>query len=385
MNKEEFQLLIEKYLDGEISLEELKILVNYYESFQKNNQWVEELGSEKEIKQRVLINILDILQDDNVNEVKVIPIYKKNWFKYTAAATVALLLSLSFFIKKDKINNTKPIIVNTIQNDIKIGTDKAILTLNDGSLVALEKGQEYATDNIVSNGEELVYAATSRKKIEVEYNYLTIPRGGQYHIKLSDGTQVWLNSESQIKYPVEFPSGKTRQIQLVYGEAYFDVSPSTSHNGAKFNVLTKNQEVEVLGTEFNIKAYKDENYIYTTLIEGKVSVKNGSNKEVLKPNEQSILNIENKDFVVSKVDVYSETAWKRGVFSFKNKSLKDIMKVLSRWYNVDVVFVDKKLENTVFKGVLNKNQSIEDILNLIKNTNFINDYEINNNTIILKK
>ncbi|TGV00561.1 FecR family protein [Flavivirga rizhaonensis] len=384
INKEDFQELIEKYLDGKSTLEELKLLVNYYESYQQEYTWVEELGSEEATRNRVLINIHKELQNEEENSVKGISFYQKTLFKYGVAASLILFIAFNFFFKDnqllvDPIN--KSVIVN---NDIKIGTDKAILTLEDGTGVILEKGENYIADNLSSNGEALIYNTAREKKTEIAYNYLTIPRGGQYQVKLSDGTIVWLNSESQIKYPVSFPKGEARQVELLYGEAYFDVSPSTNHNGAKFKILTGIQEVEVLGTEFNIKAYKDEKTIYTTLVEGKVAIKNGELNNILSPNQQSILNTKNNDLVIAKVDTFSEIAWKRGVFSFKNKSLKDIMKVLSRWYDVDVVFIDKTLEDVQFKGVLSKNQNIEEILILIKNTNFINAYEINNNTIILK-
>ncbi|WP_343330742.1 FecR family protein [Polaribacter staleyi] len=382
MKNKKAESLIAKFIVKSISAEELD----------KLSLWIESPENELLFKEYIKINYAVDYNLSNFNKekskLKILKrIESKNKvvklskvLKYAAA--IALLVSLFVFTNKDYADKNDTLIVN----EILPGHDKAILTLEDGKQIVLEKGNEIITDKVTGNGDELVYSDKLKPKVieELIYNYLTIPRGGQYRVKLSDGTDVWLNSESKLKYPVNFIEGKTRQVELVYGEAYFDVSPSTNHNGDKFKVLTKNQEVEVLGTEFNIKAYKDENSIYTTLIEGKVRIENDSNKVVLKPNEQSVLNINNKDFVVSKVDVYSEVAWKRGLFSFKNKSLKEIMKVLSRWYDVDVVFVDKKLENVVFKGVLNKNQSIQDILILIKNTNFINDYEIDNNTIILK-
>ena len=148
---------------------------------------------------------------------------------------------------------------------------------------------------------------------------------------LSDGTKVWLNSESQLKYPVAFNDGETRQVELVYGEAYFDVSPSTAHKGARFKVFNQSQEVEVLGTEFNIKAYKDETNIYTTLVEGKVAISAAGKNQILKPNQQSNLNLETGSIEITTVDVYNETTWIDGIFSFENKPLKEILKVLSRW------------------------------------------------------
>ena len=216
----------------------------------------------------------------------------------------------------------------------------------------------------------------------IKYNYLTIPRGGQFFIKLSDGTQVSLNSESQLKYPVHFIEGETREVELVYGEAYFDVSPSTNHKGAKFKVLNNTQEIEVLGTEFNIKAYQDEVNIYTTLVEGKVAINTPNLKQLLIPNQQSILDTQNNTLSVITVDVLEAISWKEGVFSFVDKPLKDIMKVLSRWYDVDIIFDNKELESAEFIGTLNKNQSIDEVLSIMKSFS-LNNYEIKGDTIIL--
>ncbi|GAA4234595.1 DUF4974 domain-containing protein [Postechiella marina] len=391
VDKKDFQELIEKYLDGKISLEEIKLLVNYYESYQQEHEWVEALGSKNKIKQRMLINILDELQNED-KAILAIPFYKKPIFKYAVAATIALLIALPFIFESNIINNQQTIVNTTINNNIEIGTSKATLTLGDNSVVRLEKGKQLKIDNIFSNGQQLVYNKKRPKtktraqntKVKIEYNYLTIPRGGEFYVVLADGTEVWLNSETQLKYPTTFVKGEERRVELVYGEAYFHASPSTKHSGSKFKVINKVQDIEVLGTEFNIKAYKDEDFTYTTLIEGAVKVNNGSHTETLKPNEQSILNNNNKDFVVAKVDTYSEIAWKRGLFSFKRKTLKEIAKVLSRWYDVNFVFENKELEDVQFKGVISRNQNIEEILIQIQNTNYINAYEINDNTISLK-
>ena len=381
--------LIIKFLSNNafsISKEELKYLETWIENPENESTFLEYVKINASIEKH--LNIYDIEKAElNIrDQIR----QKKNLFfrrkvkkviTYTTAASILLMVALSmFFNKGSDAVHAKPIIVN---NTIPIGTDKATLTLEDGSEIALNKGQEYRADGIISNGEELVYDSEVKCKVTA-YNTLTIPKGGQFHVILSDSTEVWLNSDSQIKYPVVFTDGKTRQVELIYGEAYFDVSPSTKHNGATFKVLTKAQEVEVLGTEFNIKAYSDENSIYTTLVEGMVAVDFGFEKETLSPNQQSILNIDNKKVIVDFVDVYNETSWKNGIFSFKGKALKDIMKVLSRWYDTDFVFSNKDLEEVKFNGVLSKNQNIEDILLTIKNTNFINAYEIHKNTIILR-
>lgn len=314
-----------------------------------------------------------------------VPVRKLYW-KYVAAASVIALLATGYFFREALFSGRFPMDGDTtiVNSTIEKGTDKAVLTLEDGTTVTLEKGKSYQADNISSNGEKLVYSQSKNPKEAIKYNYLTIPRGGQFAITLSDDTQVWLNSESQLKYPTAFIEGATREVELVYGEAYFDVSPGTDHNGAKFKVLSSYQEVEVLGTEFNVKAYKDETNTYTTLVEGKVAVSSEKGKQDLSPNQQSILNMDAKTFTVETVDVYNEISWKEGIFSFEGKSLEEIMKVLSRWYDMEVVLENDAVRNVEFNGSLGKDQSIEEILNIIKNFKVIRAYEINNRTVILK-
>jgi len=326
------------------------------------------------------------LKEAQIEGVNPIEPSRRKWY-IGVAACIAILISSSIFFNKElndfNKNDTQianPIIIN---NTIEIGTDKAVLTLANGSNVELVKGESYNTQNASSDGKGIVYNAKTAEK-EIAYNYLTTPRGGQFFVKLSDGTQVWLNSESRLKYPEIFIDGEVRQVELVYGEAYFDVSPSIEHKGSKFKVINQAQEVEVLGTEFNIKAYKDETNLYTTLIEGKVAVSMMNREEILVPNQQLKLDLTNNNAVVSIVDVYREISWKDGVFSFKNKPLKDIMKVLSRWYEIDVIFDNNALKNTLFSGALKKKLSIIDILETITMTNNIN-YEIINKTVILKQ
>lgn len=324
-----------------------------------------------------------ILGKSNKEKLKTgIPFFRESWFKYAAAASIVLLFSISYLVMNKATQENRAVILAPV---IEKGTDKATLTLEDGSIVTLEKGASYQANNINSNGEQIIYdAVNSTAESEIAYNYLTIPRGGQFFVQLSDGTKVWLNSESQLKYPVTFIDGKMRQVELVYGEAYFEVSPSTDHKGSTFKVLTKAQELEVLGTEFNIKAYKDESSIYTTLVEGKVSLSTVGMMQLLAPNQQSNFDLSSNSVTISTVDVYSEISWKNGLFSFKSMPLKDIMKVLSRWYDVEVVFADPTMEIVKFNGVLSRNQHLEEILTTIQNTNFINAYVIKNKKITIK-
>ncbi|WP_242204244.1 FecR family protein [Aestuariivivens insulae] len=349
---------------------------------------INNLTDETLIKERLnLLNQIDKQNDWQQVKSKINhPVKKMFIWRYAAAIVIGLLATTLFF--KDKWFHTAtdtgivPKVVSP--NPIVPGEDKATLTLEDGSQIALEKGEGFQLQNAVSNGQEIVYNSADNLKKEVVYNTLTIPRGGQYQITLADGTKVWLNSESQLKFPVSFIEGKTRVVELEYGEAYFEVSPSTNHKGAHFKVINEHQEIEVLGTEFNIKAYGDENEIYTTLVEGKVRVSNADSQLNLEPGQQSKINLKDSNITVKTVDVYSVTSWRKGLFSFKRMPLNDIMKVLSRWYDVEIHFANSELEQVKFNGVLSKNDKLEEILDAIKNTNFINAYEINNNKITIK-
>jgi transmembrane sensor len=382
MKKEDFLLLLNRYLSGDTNLEENNKLLNYYESFQTDKDWDEALGSKEELEFRMRNRLQNAIQSEETPIISIQPFYTKTAFKLTVmAASLLLLISISLII-----NKTNPLKIETPQvahKEILIGSDKATLTLEDGSVIALEKGKSYTKGNASSNGEKLVYNSNG-KSAAIANNLLTIPRGGQFFVQLADSTKVWLNSESQLKYPVAFVDGETRQVELVYGEAYFEVSPSTKHKGSRFKVKTENQNVEVIGTEFNIKAYRDESAIYTTLVKGVVAVSNTSKKQILTPNQQSKITEYNGNINVSEVDVYNEISWRKGLFVFKGMPLKDIARVLSRWYDVDIVFADPALGNVKFNGVLNKNQKLEDILTTIKNINFINAYEKKDNKIIIK-
>ena len=390
-SEEHIQSLLKKLVLNQNSKKEVDEVVRYIQGIKESSELPsvedvlelldEELILNEAVANRIEHSILKKVQNNKRTTIK-----KKSIWKYAVAAVFIGFITTSYIFRTNNILNTPQDdaleIVNTV-NTIVPGTDKATLTLEDGSLMVLEQGTSFKIKNANSNGQEIVYKNVKSKASAIKYNYLTIPRGGQYFVQLSDGTQVYLNSESQLKYPVHFIEGETRKVELVYGEAYFDVSPSTEHKGAKFKVINNAQEVEVLGTEFNINAYKDDPNIYTTLVEGKVVVANNDSKQSLVPNQQFKLNTETNNFSVTKVDVNEFISWKDGVFQFVNKPLKDIMKVLSRWYDVDIIFENKDLESLEFIGTLNKNQSIEEILSIMT-SNSINNYEIKDKTIILK-
>jgi len=376
----EFKLIIKK-LDGTLTPEESVVFDTWFNESPKHASYFEK------VKAMYDKDIGTINQDRAWRTIERKLERKTNYriWRYAAAAVFAGIVASTFLFRKHAQDPLDPAPqTKVVRSELKIGTDKAILTLTDGTEIPLEKGSAQTLQHATTNGQEIVYRPTfSKETVRPEYNYLTVPRGGQFSVALSDGTQVWLNSESQLKYPVAFAKGETREVELLYGEAYFEVSPSTLHNGVKFKVATGTQEVTVLGTQFNIKAYNDEETIQTTLVEGKVQVNVGKESKTLIPREQSIVRPGSNDIGVKEVDVYSATSWKKGIFSFNDMPLEEIMKVLARWYDIDVVFGDPALKNSSFTGVLRKNQHIEVILESIKTTTNMN-YEINKNTVIFK-
>jgi transmembrane sensor len=195
-----------------------------------------------------------------------------------------------------------------------------------------------------------------------------------------------LNSDSKIKYPVKFIKGEKRKVELLYGEAFFDVSPSQNNNGSEFIVSTKTQKINVLGTKFNIKAYSEDDIITTTLVEGKVKVGNGKNQILLGPNQQSKVNSNSPVINVSDVDVSQQISWINGLFSFNDTSLEDIMYTLSRWYDLEFIFKSANQKDFIFSGILERTKSIDDILLIIEKTSSSNEinFEINNKIIIIE-
>ncbi|TBN03968.1 FecR family protein [Hyunsoonleella flava] len=377
--------LIIKFLNKSINNQEWNELNLWYEKSENNqllhdyieiNYLVDEFMKEFNTERTKNNLLLKIKKDKQLS-------LRLSLMKYAAVAI--LFVSIAYFFidrhAQDKPQEITPVIVDS---KINHGTDKAILTLEDGSEVKLTKGEEFKTKDVNSNGEEIIYDSIDENKTKLAYNYLTIPRGGQFRVLLSDGTQVWLNSKTQLKYPKNFIKGKTREVELVYGEAYFDISPSSNHDGDTFKVINTSQHIEVLGTEFNIKAYRDEAVVFTTLVEGKVTVNTEKKNQILKPSEQSILDIKTSDIDVKLVDVYNEISWKEGIFTFEKMPLSDIVKVLSRWYDIDFVFESEAIKENKFNGSLKRNLKIEEILDAIKNFNKIKDYKIDDRTIIIK-
>lgn len=376
------EAFISKFLNKEATAEDLKVL----ETALKKEQ------NQKLFNEFVKINYLSNTLMENFDVIKAKSAIKNKikdekrklrllYLKRSIAVAAVLVLGFFAFKITDVLSGAtkEKVIVNTI----KPGTDKAVLTLENGEDIILEKNKALSLPNSNVKGKEIVYNNDKvAKKEAVIYNYLTIPRGGQYFVVLSDGTKVWLNSESKLKYPVKFAKNELREVTLLYGEAYFDVSPSTKHNGSKFKVNTKNQQVTVYGTQFNVKAYDDSDKIYTTLVEGNISIGNGSVNKKIIPGNQAI--VSNDGIQINKdIDVVYETAWKNGLFMFYKERLDDMLISLSRWYNVEVSYENTAKKNEVFSGLLKRTDNIEELLNLLQKTGAVT-FKIENNKITVK-
>ena len=391
MDQDKFENIITKFLSNEANIEELELLENYLKSPKNLLQFNRFVKTEYLTSMTMVTYNKDKAQTEINKKIKAIKKQKRSLIvkRLSIAASIILISGLGLgymYFNKSQVEEQKiasPPASNII---IKPGSEKATLTLANGNQVHLEKGENYTNDYVESNGEKLTYKKQSNQtKRTIEYNHLEIPRGGEYFVVLADGTKVWLNSESKLKYPTTFVKGTDRNVELLYGEAYFEVSSSTNHEGSHFNVYSKGQKIDVIGTEFNVKAYNDENNIYTTLIEGKIALEKGAFKKTLKPDQQAQIDLNTNAINIVNVDTFQEIAWVKGLFSFEEAKLEDMMKTLSRWYNIDVLFEKSSLRDFEFTGILEREKKIEDLLETIKTSSDDTiEFDIRNNIIIIR-
>ena len=274
--------------------------------------------------------------------VKASPVHIKLWPRIAVAAAIAVMVFGAglFYINQKSQDKSQMAIY---QKDIEPAGNKAYLTLANGKRIALDDATNgnIATELNVQVSKtadgQLVYKAadnSSATNLPIAYNTIETPNGGKYEVMLPDGTHVWMNAGSKLKYPVSFASLKERRIEL-QGEAYFQVA---HHKAMPFRVSSLGQTVEVLGTHFNVNAYSDEKVVKTTLLEGSVKVlQTGSQRfKLLKPGEQASL-LDDK-LQVSGADTEQAVAWKNGEFVFAGEDLKALMRQVARWYDVDVEY-----------------------------------------------
>ncbi|WEK18642.1 MAG: FecR family protein [Candidatus Pedobacter colombiensis] len=382
MLEEEFNisLLIALHLRGQLSEQEQTDLTAWLEASATNRAYFDELVDEQAMPAKlVAFNKVDktaiwnkALKGMNDGPDRKPKVYQLR--RYAAIAAALLMVSAIAVFLFSKHRGATLMENNLVNRGVVIpGGNKAYLTLSDGKTISLtdaSNGQlaEQAGISIQKTADgELVYKVAKKQTAVGKINTVTTPKGGQYQIVLPDGTRVWLNAASTLSFPITFTDQTNRLVELK-GEAYFEVSK----NKAKpFIVKSDEQQVEVLGTHFNINAYHDEESTKTTLLEGSVKVAGKGmfgDEVVLKPNEQSIL-VGNK-FSVIPVDPEMAIDWKNGYFSFNKESLPAIMRKISRWYDVEIVYQDNYTGND-FTGIVSRKKQVTEVLDLLELTGLV--------------
>ncbi len=301
---------------------------------------------------------------------------------WSVAASVAVLIGITWFVGQWQRKIPSSVVVQSPV--VKPGESKARLVLSSGFEVELgctngdtinEKGFP------ILNGKEYIDYSKQENSLsgDVVYNELIVPSGGEYRLVLADHTVVYMNSESRLKYPVVF-TGKNRMVELE-GEAYFDVSKDEEH---PFVVRTEQLDVTVLGTGFNVMAYKRDSRTEVTLVKGKVDVKSGEINEILTPCRQFVMNNENREYEVKTVNVATYVDWKDGVLNFDGMPLEELGDKLGRWYEVKFFFAQESLKYLKFSGAFKKYNEIGYILSLIEATTNVT-FKINKDVIVVNE
>lgn len=288
------------------------------------------------------------------------------------AASVLLIIGISFFIRDEQ--EIAPVVIQTVSP----GSYKAILLTDNGKEIELsDSGQVILGQGILASDNQLDYAHAEEELVS-EFHTLKIPRGGEYRLKLSDGTIVFLNSESELRYPINFGM-ISREVELK-GEAFFDVAEDLQR---PFIVKAEQMYVKVLGTSFNVNTY-DKDYIETVLVRGSVGVQvNGDSQEWrIRPNELARLDRKSKTVEVKEVDILPYVTWKEGHFLFKNQSLEQIMNIMARWYDIEVEFQDESIRNLHFTGDIKRHADFSVILKALTSSVDV-DYKLNGRELIL--
>lgn len=366
----EYSLLIKKIKKG-LNPQEERQFQNWYSSSSDHREYFENLKMNFQNPGDLKVNTSKAWKEVDNKTLKT----KNSYWKHVVAAIVVvgfLSFPIYFFLNAPVEQENRVVNVNELESPSK----GIVFQDQNGNAVTLGKN-----DSVVSGK----YYKANRNQLKVAEvpeakgtNTITVPTGKQFNIELSDGTKVTLNAKSKLKFPTSFKESEHRKVALIYGEAYFEVTPAVENNNKKFVVQNSNQSIEVLGTSFNIENYKEAE-IVTTLVEGKINLLYGEDKIAMTPGQQSTIKDQNLE-AIRKVEVYDYVAWKEGMFLFKDKSLGYIFNVLSRWYDFEVEFEQKKLEEMKFNGRFKQQQKLKNILHIIENTKRAR-FELNGNKI----
>ena len=369
------RFLLQRYGNNTCTREEMEELFEYIRLAKQDAQLNEALLQEwKQVNPDELPEGLDwdeafnqIIKPAPKAEIIPIPIYRRRffataWFRYAAAFLLIAGTAGYYFYNLSQNQNLpgKPHLAKL--KDIPPGGNKAMLTLADGSVIMLDSAQN---GTIAQQGGAKISKPDAGKlsyegvgEAPASYNTVSTPRGGQYQVTLSDGTRVWLNAASSLRFPTLF-TGKHRKVQ-VSGEAYFEVTSNVQH---PFLVdLNGECEVEVLGTHFNVNNYANEESVRTTLLEGSVKVSRGKDIKLLRPGQQAV--VDGHIVIDKSVDMDEVMAWKNGFFNLENKNLGEVMKQLERWYDIDVRY-EGKIPAIRFTGDMDRGVNLSEVLKFL--------------------
>jgi ferric-dicitrate binding protein FerR (iron transport regulator) len=359
MEKQTFLTLLDKYINGQATSQEIGLLEEYYKRLDALSQLEHSEKEEEAVRQVMLQNINSRIAADQETEQQVRQLRpRRSFLKWYAAASIVFILSAGsyFFLHKEK-----PTQQIAQLRDIAPGKNTATLTLANGQKIILSNAstgqiakQAGVNINKTANG-QVVYTIAENNDVEAnQFNTLSTAKGETYKVNLPDGTQVWLNAASSLTYPARF-TGTDRKVTLA-GEGYFEVAKDKAH---PFKVATDQQEVTVLGTHFNVNAYKNESATKTTLLEGSVKVSSGNNNQIIKPGQQATLN--SNSIKVQDIDTELATAWKNNKFIFDGDDIQYILRMVERWYNVEIEYRGP-ISKEKFYGAVSRYENVSEVL-----------------------
>lgn len=368
---QKYLLLAQKWVDGTINEEELREYTDWLNQIDPDTvvNIPANIASDKDAhKEKIYKELQRRIKRESPRQKK--PVYRRT-LQWAAVLTgISILSYFTYYFATDKKESSPQATIQPAPTDIEPGTNGAILTLANGKVIVLDTASNGTLDNNVLKSIEAIVFEAPAKDEPVQYNTLITPRARQQQLVLPDGSRIWLNAESSIRFPTAF-TGNTREIEIS-GEVYFEINP----NKAKpFVVNVEKSSIIVLGTHFNVMAYPNEAFLETTLLEGAVSFNNNSNKIVLKPGEQSRLSQNKQIQLVTNPDIDMVMAWKNGFQSFKKTDIAAILRQIKRWYDVEVEYEGNIPPEITFTGEIPREVTLSQLLNALesKQVHFILD------------
>lgn len=358
MNKTTAEILLEKYLEGRATVEERAMVERWYVS-EADRRKLQDTDDFEHMRNEIWLGVRS-----KAGLPLQLPSKKTFNYRYFAAASVLIVLALGLLFYTTSFNpfGSDLKLVRLMGKDIPAGKNKARLTLADGRTIELSDAKKgiviQAAALTYDDGTTVSAIAEDQANLNPQTIVLQTPKGGKYELILQDGTKVWLNAASTIRFPASFKGAGNREIVL-QGEAYFEVAKDKAH---PFQVSTEGQRVQVLGTHFNINSYQDENNIRTTLLEGLVQV----NEQVIHPGQQAVLSKNGQMKVVS-VHADAAVAWKNEVFQFEETDFASIMRQLARWYDVDIRY-QGPMPVIHYTGSIPRKSNISEVLEMLEET-----------------